>query len=106
MRRMRATIAPVLLLLMAGTVAAQQSVGTVAGTVVDMATGEPLGGAEVRVTGTSVSGLTNQDGRYLLRSVPAGEHVIRVAYIGYAAARRASVGMSSCITSTCSPQAS
>lgn len=60
--------------------AAQQ--GTVSG-VVRTEAGEPLVGAQVTVTGTSLGTLTQENGRYLLTQVPSGEQRIQAELIGY-----------------------
>lgn len=65
----------------AGAAAAQQ--GTVTGRVTDAATGQPVASAQVRVVGTNLGSLTNQDGTYTLRGVPPGTATIRVLTLGY-----------------------
>ena len=69
----------------ASTVSAQAT-GSATGIVVDAQTGFTLGGATVVVEGTSISTLTNQQGRFALLNLPAGEHVLQVAYLGYSEA--------------------
>jgi len=46
-------------------------------------TGEPLPGASVMVVGTELGTVTDQEGRFLLMNVPAGEHQIRVERLGF-----------------------
>jgi TonB-linked SusC/RagA family outer membrane protein len=58
--------------------------GTVAGTVTDQASGQPVPAARVQAGRTNVVALTNSEGRYTLRAVPVGRHDIRVSVIGYA----------------------
>ncbi len=65
---------------------AQQA--AVRGSVTNAQTGEPITGAQVAVRGTAIGTLTNNDGRYVLTSVPAGRLEIRVEYIGYSAQSR------------------
>ena len=60
-----------------------QATGSVRGEVTDAVTGQPLVGAQVQVVGTQLGGLTNVEGAFLLLNVPAGEHTVRVTYIGY-----------------------
>ncbi len=57
---------------------------TIAGTVRDAATGEPLAGAVVTLTDLDRATITGPDGRYLLRLVPAGPQHLAVRFIGYA----------------------
>jgi TonB-dependent receptor len=56
--------------------------GQLAGTVVDHATGVYLEGAEVRVAGTPLQALTDRNGRFEFRGVPAGEARVSVSYPG------------------------
>ena len=64
--------------------AAQQ--GTIAGTVTDAGSGQPLPDAQVSVEGQSVGSLTNQSGRFVI-SVPAGSYVVVTQMLGYATRR-------------------
>ncbi|MGD2067615.1 MAG: TonB-dependent receptor, partial [Gemmatimonadota bacterium] len=70
-------------LLLAGAFPAlgQQATGTIRGTITSST--RPLGGIEVRVTGTPLYGVTGADGRYQIRSVPVGTHPLRATSIGY-----------------------
>ena len=52
------------------------------GRVVDAATGEPLPGAQVIVTGSSAEASTDRDGRFRLSAVPAGDRTVVVTYLG------------------------
>ena len=62
---------------------AQTGFGRVVGRVVDGETGQPLPGAQVRIEGTNVGGLSGVDGRYILLRVPAGPRNVRVLYLGH-----------------------
>ncbi|MEX2374390.1 MAG: TonB-dependent receptor [Dehalococcoidia bacterium] len=59
-------------------------VGTIAGTVVDASSRQPLVGAQVSVPATGQGTLSNAAGRFLLMDVPDGEATVRVEVIGYA----------------------
>ncbi len=76
-------IAFVLLTAVGASPALAQGTGQVAGQVTNADTGEPLDGAQVVVQGTQIGGLTESDGRFSLRSVPAGEQTVRVRLIGF-----------------------
>ena len=67
-----------------GAVTAQTATGTIEGRVTDAAYGVALTHVSVTVAGTSLSTLTNMEGRYSLANVPAGEHTVKVVIIGYA----------------------
>jgi TonB-dependent starch-binding outer membrane protein SusC len=73
------------LLLFALPLAAQaQDRGTIMGRVLDSGTQEPIVGAQVMITGTTLTTMTNQQGRFAIPSVPAGQHELRVSTLGYA----------------------
>jgi TonB-dependent starch-binding outer membrane protein SusC len=74
-------VASVLALLPAAPLLAQTA--TVTGTVTSAVTGQPLADVIVMVTGTELRNQTNQDGRFLILNVPAGERQIEAQLIGY-----------------------
>src|SRR5688572_12142819 len=49
-----------------------QSTGTIAGRVFDQATGRSLQGAVVHIKGSTVSDVTDAEGRFSLTGIPAG----------------------------------
>lgn len=57
--------------------------GSVAVRVVDAGTSNPIDQAQVSIIGTNLGGLTNSEGRVVLR-VSAGTHQLRVLRVGYA----------------------
>jgi TonB-dependent receptor len=57
--------------------------GIISGTVSDSTNKDPLIGANVIVSGTSLGCATDRDGKYRITGVPAGARVLRVSYIGY-----------------------
>lgn len=73
-------------LALAAPLAAAQQAGTVAGTVTDQATSQPVAGARVQLGNTNIAAVTNVEGRYTLRNVPAGSYEVRVSVIGFASA--------------------
>ena len=64
--------------------AARAQSGTVAGTVTDADSGDPIIGANVLVLGTTTGAATDLDGRFSISAVPSGAQRLRVAYVGYA----------------------
>ncbi len=78
-----------LLSLMAGTLLAapalfaQGTLGTVRGRVVDATSQQPLPNANVVIVGTARGAVTQNDGSYLVASVPAGPQTVRVSRIGF-----------------------
>jgi len=54
----------------------------ITGTVTDGSDGEPLPGATILVTGTTVGAFTDDDGKFSL-TVPDGQNQITVSYVGY-----------------------
>ena len=73
---------PVAALLWAPAVAAQGT-GVVTGQVTDESSGQPVNAAQIQVVGTTIGGITNEQGRYTLRGVPAREVTIRVLRVGF-----------------------
>jgi len=57
--------------------------GTLEGIVTDSLTHESLFGASIMIVGTSQGAATNFNGEYKIANIPAGEHRIKVSYIGY-----------------------
>jgi Ca-activated chloride channel family protein len=62
--------------------------GSVAGRVTDAVSGQPAAGAMLAVEGTGLFTRSDDEGRYALQGVPAGERTIAVELIGYAPQRR------------------
>src|SRR4030095_11627780 len=59
--------------------------GSIAGTVRDRTTQQPITSAQVSLIGTTRGALTNDQGAYRLTNVPAGAYQLRVLRIGYQA---------------------
>jgi biopolymer transport protein ExbD len=53
------------------------------GRVVDATSGEPLVGANVVLTGTTIGGATDRDGRFVLRFSPGQSNRLRASTTGY-----------------------
>lgn len=64
-------------------VAVAQERGSVTGQVVNAQTQQPLIGVQVSIAGTTLGTLSNQQGRFVIPNVPAGEREVRAALIGY-----------------------
>ncbi|SHG41029.1 TonB-linked outer membrane protein, SusC/RagA family [Fodinibius roseus] len=56
---------------------------TVAGTVTDAETGEPLPAVNIAVKGTAIGTSTNEEGRYELDNVPSLQDTLLFSFIGY-----------------------
>jgi TonB-linked SusC/RagA family outer membrane protein len=72
------------------TVAAAQT-GSITGRVMAQDGNQPVSDAHVTVVGTGLGAATNAEGRYTIRNVPAGTHVVRALRIGYAEQRQSVV---------------
>ena len=71
-------------LLLPSTLAAQSaSTGIIQGKIVDAADGRPMAAVNITVEGTPYGTLTNAEGFYILRNIPAGEHTLRFSFVGY-----------------------
>ncbi len=66
---------------------AAQDTGTLAGTVNEADTGEPLVGANVVVGETNLGTSADADGAYRIEDIPAGSYTVRVTFIGYQSQR-------------------
>lgn len=67
--------------------AAQQTTGSIQGTV-RSTEGTPIAGAQVSLEGTRLGGVTNRNGRYQILNVPPGTYAAIAQSIGYATVRR------------------
>ncbi len=57
--------------------------GTVTGQIVAATTGQPINGVQVSIMETSLGGLSNVNGRFLINGVPAGTYTVQATYVGY-----------------------
>ncbi len=57
--------------------------GIIHGSVIDSLTRDQLSGAEVTLTGTTFSGVSNTDGEFRISGIPAGEYMLQTSYLGY-----------------------
>ncbi|MFK8068103.1 MAG: TonB-dependent receptor [Gammaproteobacteria bacterium] len=60
-----------------------QGSGNISGTVVDKTSGDIISYANVRLEGTSLGASTNEEGKFIIRQIPAGEYKLNATYIGY-----------------------
>ena len=86
-RYILATVAIVVALVAPNRAGAQGS-ATIAGTVSDSSTQQPVPGVQITVVGTARGTITDEGGRYALRGLPPGTVTLRVQRIGYAAVER------------------
>ena len=68
--------------------------GKIAGTVRDAATGDPLPGVNIILTGTSMGAATDVKGNYFIVNVPPGVYDVEASMIGYGAMRKTGVRVS------------
>lgn len=80
---MRPILRSLLGTLLAASLLTAGTTGKIAGTVTDAATGEPIVGVSVQVSGTTLGTATSVDGSYTILNVPPGEYTLRVASLGY-----------------------
>jgi hypothetical protein len=89
-------VAPVAMLLFAGTASAQLT-GTIVGVVNDAATGKPVAGALVIATSKALQGeqtaVTDGKGQYTLTSLPAGQYKLSAQLQGYKPAERTDINL-------------
>jgi TonB-linked SusC/RagA family outer membrane protein len=87
MKTLRTLLAVAVTLALAPAAALAQG-GTVRGVVTEQGSGQPLQGVSVSVVGTNQTVITNQEGRYAINNVAAGQRTVRAARIGFAAGTR------------------
>ena len=71
------------------TAAAAQQPTNVTVRVLEAGNGRPVDQAQVGISGTLIGGLTNAEGRVVIRGAPTGPQTIRVLRVGYAEAKQA-----------------
>jgi len=57
--------------------------GSLSGTVRDSQSGEPLPGANIYLNGTAIGGVSDLNGLYLIKQIPAGSYMLKISFIGY-----------------------
>lgn len=62
--------------------------GTITGRVTDRGTTRPVEQVQVAVVGTTLGALTNADGAFTIRGVPAGTYSLRALRVGYSEQRQ------------------
>jgi hypothetical protein len=88
MRTRRCTGLLLLLALLASaSLQAQPGPASIAGTVVDGDTGQPLEGVHVFIAASMIGAATDAAGRYHLEHVPVGAHTLYVSMLGFEPAR-------------------
>lgn len=70
------------------TAAAPQMVGQISGLVTNSASGQPVGGVQVIIMGTTMGAMTRDDGRYTIAGVPDGTYRLRTQRIGFTSEQR------------------
>ncbi|MEN9632104.1 MAG: hypothetical protein RL077_508 [Verrucomicrobiota bacterium] len=78
----RRLLASSYLLVLTAAAFAQPATGAITGTVADSGTRQFLNQAEVRIQGTDLVALTDNEGYFRLAGVPAGQHTVQVNYLG------------------------
>jgi TonB-linked SusC/RagA family outer membrane protein len=92
-RLARCLAGAVFVLVLAVPAAAQT--GSITGQVLDRATRQPMVGVQVYLDGTSIGGLTQENGRFLIQNVSPGTYNVVAQYIGYANGRHDNVRVAS-----------
>lgn len=69
--------------IMVETISAQESFGTIVGSVTAEDTGNPLSNTNVFIVGTGLGSLSNQSGSFIIERIPPGTHQLQLSYMGY-----------------------
>ncbi|MHB1223013.1 MAG: TonB-dependent receptor domain-containing protein, partial [Gemmatimonadaceae bacterium] len=62
--------------------------GQISGQVTNAVSGQPVAGVQILVVGTSLGGMTREDGRYTIANVPDGAHRLRTQRLGFTSEQR------------------
>ncbi len=84
----------IIILLLVGFSANSQNLGTIQGQVIDLNTKAPLAFSKVFVEGTEKGAIADIDGNYKLE-LPVGTYTLRVSFVGYEAAKKFNIPVSS-----------
>ncbi len=57
--------------------------GNFSGTITDVKTGRPLAGCTIYITDVKIGTASDNEGNYILKNIPEGNHLIEVSHIGY-----------------------
>ena len=57
--------------------------GNIHGTVTDRVTNEPLTGATIQLSGTTLGTVADMDGKYQFNNLKSGIYTLEIRYIGY-----------------------
>lgn len=71
-----------------------QTTGSIGGTVVDAKDKSPLIGATVKITGTNIGAVTDDNGNYVILNVDVGNYTIEASFIGFETQRITNVKVS------------
>lgn len=74
--------------------------GKIAGKVTDAKTGSPLGGAIIKVDGTTMGAEADAAGDYVILNVPVGTYSVTCSYVGYETLKQTEVKVSADVTTT------
>ncbi|MHB9035661.1 MAG: TonB-dependent receptor [Armatimonadota bacterium] len=81
--RLAAVILGAIILACAGAWVTAGTTGSVSGVVKDAETGKPLSGANIVISNTNLSTVTDAQGRYVVTNVPPGDYEITAQMVGY-----------------------
>jgi len=73
----------ILIALLVSTLSFGQGKGSLSGTVIDKANGEPLPNAAITIVGTFYQGLTDFDGNFKIGDIKPGTYSVKFQFIGY-----------------------
>lgn len=77
-----------------------QTSGKIAGTVYDASQDAPLAFTNIVVKGTTLGGVSDENGRYVILDVPPGTYTVMCSYIGFSTMEIQNVAVTSGLTTT------
>lgn len=80
---MKKTLIIVTLNLLCRIIFAQELVGNIEGTIIDMTTKKPIPFANIIVMGTNLGAASDEEGKYFIKNIPLNTYRLRASVIGY-----------------------
>lgn len=77
----------ILLFLFSSLTVFAQGTGKITGTVTEAATGDPLPGVNITITGTYYGAATDFDGKFVISNITPGTYIVEVSLIGFKTVR-------------------
>jgi TonB-linked SusC/RagA family outer membrane protein len=86
--RRASSVVQALLVILIASIAAHAQTGRITGIISDSTAGFPVSGVNIAVVGSTLGGVSGDNGRYTINGVPPGTYAVEARRLGYAPVRR------------------